>query len=75
MFKFLLGFVLISLTFSLLQVYGPSCAVLRIPNKIEYTLSNFGEILYGQTILGQIKVPNDPFLCKTEGETLKTKTK
>lgn len=75
MFKFFLGSLLTCLTLSFLQIYGPSCAVSRIPNNIEYTLSNFGEILYGQTILGQIRVPNDPFLCKLEGETFKAKTK
>jgi hypothetical protein len=74
MLKFLLGFVLVTQALSFLQVYAPSCALSRIPYNIEYTLSNFGEILYGQTILGQIRIPIDPFLCKIEGETFKTKT-
>lgn len=60
MFKFILALILLQLSSSLLQVYGPKCAVDRLPDFIDHTLSNFGEILYGQTILGQIRVPNDP---------------
>lgn len=58
MFKYVSLLTLIILATSSLQVYSPECAVKRFSKLIEYTLSNFGDIPYGEVIIGQIKVPN-----------------
>lgn len=58
MFKPLLLATLLFLAHSTLQVYSPECAVKRIPKSIPYTLSNFGDIPYGEVFIGQIRLPN-----------------
>jgi hypothetical protein len=62
MFKNLIAFLIIKASLSYLTVYGPECAVAKLQN-IPYTLSNFGEIPYGQTLMGQVKLPKDELLC------------
>lgn len=52
-----------------MKVNLPKCAADRLPNVIPYTLSNFGVIPYGQTILGQIYIPKNDVLCSTKGES------
>lgn len=69
MFKSIALLSLIILASASLQVYSPECAVKRFSKLIEYTLSNFGEIPYGQVIIGQIRVPNKELLCSIEGES------
>lgn len=69
MFKYVGLLALVILTTGSLQVYSPECAVKRFSKLIEYTLSNFGEIPYGEVIIGQIKVPNKELLCSIEGES------
>ena len=68
MFKSLAVLTLVVLATSTLEVYGPECAKTSIPSEISYTLSNFGEIPYGQSIIGQINLPNNPELCDSTGE-------
>ena len=68
MFKSLAVLTLVVLATSTLEVYGPECAKTSIPSEISYTLSNFGEIPYGQSIIGQINLPNNPELCNITGE-------
>lgn len=70
MFKYVTLFALVLLASASLQVYSPECAVSRFPKLIEYTLSNFGYIPYGEILIGQIKVPNKELLCDIEGESI-----
>lgn len=49
---------LISIIACSLQIYSPECSVKKKPEMIEYTLSNFGEIPYGEEFIGQIRLPN-----------------
>lgn len=69
MFKVIFVACLVYFVSAVLQVYSPGCSATRLPGNIEYTLSNFGEIPYGETIIGQIILPKDPELCKIAGET------
>lgn len=69
MFKYVGLLALTILSSATLQVYSPECAVKRFKNTIEYTLSNFGEIPYGEVIMGQIRVPKAEELCSIEGES------
>ena len=39
---------LISIITCSLQIYSPECSVKKKPEMIEYTLSNFGQIPYGE---------------------------
>jgi hypothetical protein len=55
----LFSFILVMITLSTLQVYMTSCAVTEISNTIDYTLANFGHILYGRTIIGEIIIPKN----------------
>jgi hypothetical protein len=48
---------LVVLATSRLEVYMPVCASSKISKPIQYTLANFGHILYGQTIIGELYVP------------------
>lgn len=48
---------LVVLATSKLEVYMPVCASSKISKPIQYTLANFGHILYGQTIIGELYVP------------------
>ena len=51
-------------TYDQFQIYSPSCAVKRLPTPINYSLSNFGVIPYGETFFGQIHIPKeDSQLC------------
>ena len=68
MFKQFLIAVILYLAGATLQVYSPECKRLGIPGQIEYTLSNFGEIPYGQTVIGQIRIPKNPELCDIKDE-------
>lgn len=68
MFKTIVILALVWMAAAVLQVYSPACSVDKIPNSIEYTLSNFGEIPYGETIIGQIYLPKNPELCSTNNE-------
>ena len=52
MFKSVVLAVLLGLAACTLEVYGPPCAKQRVSKSIEYSLSNFGEIPYTQTIIG-----------------------
>ena len=65
MFKLITYLVLVVLATATLEIYGPPCAKKGFSNSVEYTLSNFGEIPYGQTIIGKIIIPNDTELCDT----------
>lgn len=49
---------IISIVTGSLQIYSPECSVKKKPEMIEYTLSNFGEIPYGEEFIGQIRLPN-----------------
>lgn len=66
-FKYVGILALISTCLSSLQVYSPECAVSRFPKLIDYTLSNFGDIPYGEILLGRIRVPKEEHLCTMEG--------
>lgn len=55
----LLSFTLIMVSYSTLQVYMPMCAVTEIPGLVNHTLANFGHILYGRTIIGELIIPTD----------------
>lgn len=68
MMKIIPALMLIWGTLAVLQVYSPACWADKLPSSIEYTLSNFGEIPYGETLIGQISLPNDPELCSTTNE-------
>jgi hypothetical protein len=59
MFKHLIALLIVKATFSYLKVYGPECAERRAPDNIEYKLSNFGEIPYGETIIGKLRLSTD----------------
>ncbi len=59
-------FFLISLALGSLQVYMPQCAVNELPNPINYTLANFGHILYGRTVIGELVIPNNAEFCNFE---------
>lgn len=52
----LLSFFFLSNAF--LEVYIPECARRIIPSNINYTLSNFGYIPYGESSVGQLFVPH-----------------
>ena len=57
--KFILILFLVQMfTFveSRFDVYMPTCATEKIPNQINYTLANFGHILYGRTIIGELVI-------------------
>ena len=43
--------------------YSPKCAVQKIEKEIPYTLANFGHILYGRSIVGEIIIPSDSEFC------------
>ncbi len=63
----LLAVSLFTLSNCFLEVYIPECARIIIPSNINYTLSNFGYIPYGETIVGQLFVPkgeNNTDLCQ-----------
>ena len=66
-FKYVGILALISTCLGTLQVYSPECAVSRFFKPIEYTLSNFGVIPYGEVLLGRIRVPKEEHLCTMEG--------
>jgi hypothetical protein len=51
-----------------LQTYMPMCAVNEMPDQINYTLANFGHILYGRTVIGEIIIPKNEEFCTTENE-------
>ena len=72
MFKIYLIFTLsmFALTNAYMEVYIPECARKIIPDGINYTLSNFGYIPYGESSIGQIFLPkeNNSQLCTIEGE-------
>ena len=66
MFKTIVSLLLVVLSWSVLEVYGPKCAKDRFGSSIQYTLSNFGEIPYGQSIVAQMQLPNSPTLCSID---------
>ncbi len=41
-----------------MEVYIPDCARKIIPDGLNYTLSNFGYIPYGESSIGQLFLPN-----------------
>lgn len=45
--------------------YMPLCAVKELKTPIEYTLANFGHILYGQTVVGELVVPEETEFCSS----------
>lgn len=45
------------------EVYMPVCASEKMAKPLEYTLANFGHILYGQTIVGELIVPEKEEFC------------
>ena len=53
----ILALVLFLPSYSYLDVYIPECGRLIIPKNINYTLSNFGYIPYGESFVGQIFKP------------------
>jgi len=63
MFKLFVSICLLVGVLATLQVYSPTCAASRFDKPIEYTLSNFGDIPYGQTLIGQIYLPSKIKLC------------
>ena len=48
-----------TLTFSKFIPYMPVCAVQEIKSEISYTLANFGHILYGRTVVGELMIPEE----------------
>ena len=50
----LLFAVLLVFAHTRFEVYMPTCATTQIKEPIKYTLANFGHILYGRTIVGQL---------------------
>ncbi len=68
MLRELVTVAIINLSVCYLKVYGPDCAVQRSPKDIEYKLSNFGQIPYGQTIIGKLRLPHNPELCTLDNE-------
>jgi hypothetical protein len=68
MFKIYLITAVSLLAFSnaYLEVYLPECARKLIPDGMNYTLSNFGYIPYGESSIGQVFLPkgeNNSNLC------------
>lgn len=55
----LLSFLALTATHSTLQVYMPICAVTEINGLVNYTLANFGHILYGRTTIGELIIPQN----------------
>ena len=47
-YKILTLLTLIGIITCSLQIYSPECSVKKKPEMIEYTLSNFGQIPYGE---------------------------
>lgn len=66
-FKYVNVLALLSICLATLQVYSPECAVKNFPKTILYTLSNFGDIPYGEVVIGQIRIPNKEQLCSIDG--------
>lgn len=50
--KTILFLLLLVLASSRLDVYMPTCATKKFESNINYTLANFGHILYGRTLVG-----------------------
>lgn len=48
------------------KVYLPGCAVKKFDKEILYTLSNFGYLPYGETIIGKVEEPEDKELCSVD---------
>lgn len=46
--------------------YMPVCAVQEMRTKVDYTLANFGHILYGRTVVGELIIPEDKDLCSSD---------
>ena len=55
---------------STIQVYSPVCATQMLQKPIDYTLSNFGVIPYGEVIIGKIQLPKNEELCSLDGENI-----
>lgn len=62
----LVALSLLALARSNLIAYMPTCAVQEIKTNIDYTLANFGHILYGRTIVGELIIPADAEFCGTD---------
>lgn len=63
---YLLTLTLVYLSMGSLEVYMPVCATTEITQPINYTLANFGHILYGRTIIGEIIIPKNAEFCNFE---------
>ena len=60
MFKvyFILALLAFTMANAYMEVYIPDCARKIIPDGLNYTLSNFGYIPYGESSIGQLFLPN-----------------
>ena len=68
---FILALCTFTLTNAYMEVYIPDCARKIIPDGLNYTLSNFGYIPYGESSIGQLFLTsqNNTELCSIEGES------
>lgn len=49
------------------EVYMPKCAADKFEKDIEYTLANFGHILYGRSIVGELYALENEKFCDVDG--------